>query len=137
VLIAFQWRSATGGDDGISAWHRVPLDVGLTTIDILKDPKAFYYFVLAMFAVCAAAFMIEDGTRFIWAAQSLPYQIPSWRAAPLSSEYLRPDKSRRRSSRRCRAEAVGGLDLRTFFEHAEEAVEADGGAPQGREIEIE
>ena len=34
------------------------------------------------------AFMIEDGTRFIWGAQSLPYQIPSWLAAPLSSEYF-------------------------------------------------
>jgi branched-chain amino acid transport system permease protein len=31
------------------------------------------------------AFMIEDGTRFIWGAQSLPYQIPSWLAEPLSS----------------------------------------------------
>jgi branched-chain amino acid transport system permease protein len=54
-FIAFQWRSATGGDDGVSAWHRVPLDVGLINIDIQKDPKAFYYFVLAMFAACAAA----------------------------------------------------------------------------------
>src|SRR6516225_5473655 len=32
--------------------------------------------------------MIEDGTRFIWGAQSLPYQIPGWLAAPLSSEYF-------------------------------------------------
>src|SRR5271168_59460 len=32
------------------------------------------------------AFMIEDGTRFIWGAQSLPFQIPDWLAAPLSSE---------------------------------------------------
>jgi branched-chain amino acid transport system permease protein len=34
------------------------------------------------------AFMIEDGTRFIWGAQSLPYQVPGWLAAPLSSEYF-------------------------------------------------
>jgi branched-chain amino acid transport system permease protein len=34
------------------------------------------------------AFMIEDGTRFIWGAQSLPYQIPTWLAAPLSNEYF-------------------------------------------------
>jgi branched-chain amino acid transport system permease protein len=34
------------------------------------------------------AFMIEDGTRFIWGAQSLPYQIPSWLAEPLSNEYF-------------------------------------------------
>src|SRR5580692_8915137 len=34
------------------------------------------------------AFMIEDGTRFIWGAQSLPYQIPAWLAAPSTSEYF-------------------------------------------------
>ncbi|HWA46431.1 MAG TPA: branched-chain amino acid ABC transporter permease [Hypericibacter adhaerens] len=31
------------------------------------------------------AFMIQDGTRFIWGAQSLPYQIPGVLAAPLST----------------------------------------------------
>jgi len=54
-FIAFQWSSVTGGDDGVSAWHRMPLGFGLATIDILKDNKAFYYFALALFAVCAAA----------------------------------------------------------------------------------
>jgi branched-chain amino acid transport system permease protein len=54
-FIAFQWRSATGGDDGVSAWHRMPLDLGFASIDILNDPRAFYYFVLAVFAICAAA----------------------------------------------------------------------------------
>jgi len=34
------------------------------------------------------AFMIEDGTRFIWGAQSLPYQIPSWLSSPLSTQYF-------------------------------------------------
>ena len=54
-FIAFQWRTATGGDDGVSAWHRVPLDLGVASVDILNNPKAFYYFVLAVFAICAAA----------------------------------------------------------------------------------
>jgi branched-chain amino acid transport system permease protein len=54
-FIAFQWRSATGGDDGVSDWHRLPLDLGVARLDILNDPRAFYYFVLAVFAVCAAA----------------------------------------------------------------------------------
>jgi branched-chain amino acid transport system permease protein len=53
--IAFQWSSVTGGDDGVSAWHRMPLDLGFTSIDILKDNKAFYYFALTVFAICAAA----------------------------------------------------------------------------------
>ena len=54
-FIAFQWFSLTGGDDGVSAWHRMPLDLGFTSIDILNNTKAFYYFVLAVFAVCVAA----------------------------------------------------------------------------------
>jgi branched-chain amino acid transport system permease protein len=45
-----------------------------------RDPL---YSLLLTFGL---AFMIEDGTRFIWGAQSLPYQIPDWLAAPLSNE---------------------------------------------------
>jgi branched-chain amino acid transport system permease protein len=54
-FIAFEWSSATGGDDGVSAWHRMPLDLGFARIDILNSSKAFYFFVLAVFAVCTAA----------------------------------------------------------------------------------
>jgi branched-chain amino acid transport system permease protein len=54
-FIAFQWFSLTGGDDGVSAWHREPLHFGFATLDILNSNKAFYYFVLAVFAVSAAA----------------------------------------------------------------------------------
>jgi branched-chain amino acid transport system permease protein len=54
-FIAFQWFSLTNGDDGVSAWHRMPLDLGFTTIDILNSSNAFYYFVLAVFAACVAA----------------------------------------------------------------------------------
>jgi branched-chain amino acid transport system permease protein len=34
------------------------------------------------------AFMIEDGTRLIWGAQSLPFSIPDWLSSPLSNEYF-------------------------------------------------
>jgi branched-chain amino acid transport system permease protein len=47
-----------------------------------RDPL---YSLLLTFGL---AFMIEDGTRFIWGAQSLPYQIPSVLAAPLSAQYF-------------------------------------------------
>jgi branched-chain amino acid transport system permease protein len=47
-----------------------------------RDPL---YSLLLTFGL---AFMIEDGTRLIWGAQSLPYQIPSWLAAPLSNKYF-------------------------------------------------
>ena len=54
-FIAFQWFSLTNGDDGVSAWHRMPLKLGFTTVDIFNNDNAFYYFVLAVFAACTAA----------------------------------------------------------------------------------
>lgn len=54
-FIVFRWNSVTGGDDGITGWTRRPLDLGFTTIDILKDDKAFYFFVLALFAVAVGS----------------------------------------------------------------------------------
>jgi branched-chain amino acid transport system permease protein len=61
-FIAFQWFSLTGGDDGVSAWHRVPLDFGFTTVNILNNNKAFYYFVLAVFALSVGvmAFLLRS-----------------------------------------------------------------------------
>ena len=50
-FITFRWNSVTGGDDGITGWQRVPLHLGFTTIDIAGNDKAFYYFVLLLFAV--------------------------------------------------------------------------------------
>jgi branched-chain amino acid transport system permease protein len=34
------------------------------------------------------AFIFEDGTRYVWGAQAVPYQVPAWLMAPLSSEYF-------------------------------------------------
>ena len=52
-----------------------------------RDPL---YSLLLTFGL---AFMIEDGTRFIWGAQSLPYQVSGHDcSAPLSSELLLPDR---------------------------------------------
>jgi branched-chain amino acid transport system permease protein len=51
-FIAFRWNDVTGGDDGLTGWHRMPIDLGFTRLDIFGDDKAFYYFVLAIFAVC-------------------------------------------------------------------------------------
>jgi len=61
-FIAFQWRDVTGGDDGLSAWHRVPLDFGFAQLDILNSNKAFYYMVLAFFAasVGVMAFLLRS-----------------------------------------------------------------------------
>src|ERR1700726_5118906 len=45
-----------------------------------RDPL---YSLLLTFGL---AFIIEDGTRFIWGAQGLQYQIPSWLQKPLSNQ---------------------------------------------------
>lgn len=50
-FITFRWNSVTGGDDGLTGWSRQPLNFGFATIDILHDTRAFYFFVLVIFAV--------------------------------------------------------------------------------------
>ncbi len=53
-FIAFRWNAVTGGDDGVTDWHRMPIGVGSTRLDIFGNDKIFYYFVLAIFAICVA-----------------------------------------------------------------------------------
>ena len=50
-FIAIRWDQVTGGDDGLSGWHRLPINLGFTQIDILHSDIAFYYVVLFCFAV--------------------------------------------------------------------------------------
>ena len=54
-FIAFRWNSVTGGDDGLTGWTRQPLHFGFATVDILHNPSAFYYLVLAMLGIALAA----------------------------------------------------------------------------------
>ena len=44
-----------------------------------RDPL---YSLLLTFGL---AFIFQDGLRYIWGAQSVPYQIPGWLASPLSA----------------------------------------------------
>ncbi len=53
-FIAFRWNSATGGDDGLSGWHSMPIDLGFARINILDSQLTFYYFVLFWFAISVA-----------------------------------------------------------------------------------
>ena len=48
---AFRWNSVTGGDDGLTGWTRQPLSFGFATVDIAHDPIAFYFLVIAVFAI--------------------------------------------------------------------------------------
>jgi branched-chain amino acid transport system permease protein len=47
-----------------------------------RDPL---YSLLLTFGL---AYIIEDGTRFIWGAQSVPYQVPNWLMQPLSVQFF-------------------------------------------------
>jgi branched-chain amino acid transport system permease protein len=53
-FVAFRWNSMTGGDDGLSGWYRLPIDLGFAQIDILHSQVTFYYFVLTCFAISVA-----------------------------------------------------------------------------------
>ena len=53
-FISFRWNAVTGGDDGLTGWHRLPINLGFTRVDILGNDKAFYYMVLAVFALSVA-----------------------------------------------------------------------------------
>jgi branched-chain amino acid transport system permease protein len=47
-----------------------------------RDPL---YSLLLTFGL---AYILEDGARFIWGAQSVPYPIPEWLAKPLSTQFF-------------------------------------------------
>ena len=51
-----------------------------------RDPL---YSLLLTFGL---AFILEDGTRFIWGAQSLPFQVPGWLVTPLSQRLFLPHR---------------------------------------------
>ncbi len=52
--LAYSWNSLTGGYDGLRGFSRAPLHLGFATIDIANSDLAFYYFLLAVFAVATA-----------------------------------------------------------------------------------
>jgi branched-chain amino acid transport system permease protein len=53
-FVAFRWNEFTGGDDGLTGWKRQAVDLPFTSVDILGNDIAFYYLVLAVFALCVA-----------------------------------------------------------------------------------
>ena len=47
-----------------------------------RDPL---YSLLLTFGL---AFMLEDGTRFVWGPGTLPFSVPAWMSAPLSDKFF-------------------------------------------------
>ncbi|HUD25033.1 MAG TPA: branched-chain amino acid ABC transporter permease [Burkholderiaceae bacterium] len=54
-FIAFRWNAVTGGDDGLTGWRRLPLQLGSLRLDIQNSDTAFYYLALACFAASVGA----------------------------------------------------------------------------------
>jgi branched-chain amino acid transport system permease protein len=52
--LAYSWNSFTGGFDGLRDFHREPIGFGWLTLDITGGGTAFYFFLLAIFAVAVA-----------------------------------------------------------------------------------
>ena len=50
--IAYSWNSFTGGYDGLRGFQRQPIHLGPVVIDIQNNQTVFYFFILAVFAVC-------------------------------------------------------------------------------------
>jgi branched-chain amino acid transport system permease protein len=53
-FIAFRWNSITAGEDGLSDWCPVPIELGFANVDILGDDQAFYYLVLICVTIAVA-----------------------------------------------------------------------------------
>ena len=63
-FIAFRWNAVTGGDDGLTGWRRLPIDFGFADLDIVQNDRAFYYFALAIFAICVGAMAVLLNSPF-------------------------------------------------------------------------
>ena len=63
-FVAFRWNAVTGGDDGLTGWRRLPINFGFAELDIVQNDRAFYYFALAIFALCVAAMAVLLNSPF-------------------------------------------------------------------------
>jgi branched-chain amino acid transport system permease protein len=50
-FITYRWNNVTGGDDGLSGWHREPVNLGFASVNIVHNEVALYYVVLGCFAI--------------------------------------------------------------------------------------
>ena len=53
--IAYKWDDFTGGYDGLRGFARAALDFGFFKIDIANNSTAFYFFIVVVFGLAAAA----------------------------------------------------------------------------------
>jgi branched-chain amino acid transport system permease protein len=88
AYIAYTLIPYVGFWGGLAIAPLLTAGLGLLTERVLirrvygRDPL---YSLLLTFGL---AYIFEDGIRYIWSAQSLPYAIPAWLATPLSHDYF-------------------------------------------------
>jgi branched-chain amino acid transport system permease protein len=66
----------------LTAWLGIAIEWLLIRRTYGRDPL---YSLLLTFGI---AFIFEDVSRYVWGAQSLPYQVPAVLARPLSTQYF-------------------------------------------------
>lgn len=62
--------------------------IGLAVERVLIRPLYGRDQLYSLLLTFGLAYIFEDGTRFIWGAQSVPYQVPDWLMQPLSTHYF-------------------------------------------------
>ncbi len=62
--------------------------VGLAVERVLIRPLYGRDPLYSLLLTFGLAYIFEDGMRFIWGAQSLPFQVPGWLTSPLSHQYF-------------------------------------------------
>src|SRR3954468_18939602 len=62
--------------------------LGLITERILIRPLYGRDPLYSLLLTFGLAYVLEDATRYIWGAQSLPFAIPGWLTTPLSSQFF-------------------------------------------------
>ena len=62
--------------------------VGLVVERVLIRPLYGRDPLYSLLLTFGLAYILEDGMRMIWGAQSLPFQVPGWLTSPLSRQYF-------------------------------------------------
>jgi branched-chain amino acid transport system permease protein len=62
--------------------------IGLVVERVLIRPLYSRDPLYSLLLTFGLAYIIEDGTRYIWGAQTLPFSVPDWLQSPLSSQFF-------------------------------------------------
>ena len=62
--------------------------LGLLVERVLIRPLYGRDVLYSLLLTFGLAYMLQDGTRFIWGPQTLPFSVPDWLSTPLSSQFF-------------------------------------------------